>query len=193
MKKTWSLHVGGSFPTCRTTPSIRTSRTSSTTASREAAAAAPALLRRGRRAPPADGGLPRQGIARPDFVPPPATGAVFADVPAAIPSRPGSRSCRGAGITGGCSAPPPPALPSFCPTATVNRQQMAAFLGKAYWGSSLSGWNSSVSSTTSPAPIPLLPTSNTSRVPGRCRLLGEPAPLLPDQRRPCASRWRSFS
>ena len=32
------------------------------------------------------------------------------------------------GVTAGCTVPAPPALPSYCPTASVNRQQMAVFL-----------------------------------------------------------------
>ena len=38
------------------------------------------------------------------------------------------------GVTGGCASPPPPALPSYCPAAPVNRQQMAVFLLKTYFG-----------------------------------------------------------
>ena len=73
-----------------------------------------------------------------DFVPPAATGAVFDDVPASNPFAPWIEELATAGITGGCTAPPPPALPSFCPMAAVNRQQMAVFLLKTLYGSNFS-------------------------------------------------------
>ena len=43
------------------------------------------------------------------------------------------------GVTAGCAAPPPPALPSYCPTSVVNRQQMAAFLLKSLYGGQYGG------------------------------------------------------
>jgi len=64
------------------------------------------------------------------FVPPPATGAVFDDVPLSNPFAPWIEALYLLGVTGGCLAPPPPALPSFCPDNIVNRQQMAVFLLK---------------------------------------------------------------
>jgi hypothetical protein len=67
------------------------------------------------------------------YVPPPATGGVFADVPVDNPFAPWIEQLAAEQITGGCTAPPPPALPSYCPTDPVNRQQMAVFLYKARW------------------------------------------------------------
>jgi hypothetical protein len=64
------------------------------------------------------------------FVPPEATGAVFDDVPASNPFAPWIEELAREGISAGCSAPPPPALPSYCPADPVNRQQMAVFLLK---------------------------------------------------------------
>jgi uncharacterized protein YfaP (DUF2135 family) len=68
------------------------------------------------------------------YSPPPATGAVFADIPASDPFAPWIEELARRQVTGGCSAPPPPELPSYCPTAAVNRQQMAVFLVKGYFG-----------------------------------------------------------
>jgi hypothetical protein len=64
------------------------------------------------------------------FVPPAATGGVFDDVPASNPFAPWIEELAREGISAGCNAPPPPALPSYCPAAPVNRQQMAVFLLK---------------------------------------------------------------
>ncbi len=65
------------------------------------------------------------------YAPPPATGTVFADVQqgtefAAFIERLGAE-----GITAGCLAGTPP---SYCPTASVTRGQMAVFLMKVYHG-----------------------------------------------------------
>jgi len=68
------------------------------------------------------------------FVPPPATGAVFDDVPASSPFAPWIEELAAENIPGGCIAPPPPALPSFCPGSPVTRQQMAVFLIKTLYG-----------------------------------------------------------
>src|SRR6187401_6046 len=68
------------------------------------------------------------------FVPPPATGAVFDDVPASSPFAPWIEELAAENITSGCIAPPPPALPSFCPGSPVTRQQMAVFLIKTLYG-----------------------------------------------------------
>ena len=72
-----------------------------------------------------------------DFVPSPATGLVFDDVPASNPFAPWIEELARQNVTGGCSAPPPPALPSYCPAAPVNRQQMAVFLTKTLWGNAI--------------------------------------------------------
>ena len=71
-----------------------------------------------------------------NFVPPPATGTVFTDVPLSNPFASWIETLFLLGVTGGCSGGPPPAPIQFCPDATVNRQQMAVFLLKAFEGSS---------------------------------------------------------
>ena len=60
-----------------------------------------------------------------DHVPPPATGAVFFDVPASDPYAPWIEELAGLQITGGCGNG------NYCPDAPVTRRQMAAFLLKA--------------------------------------------------------------
>ncbi len=62
-------------------------------------------------------------------VPPAATGAVFADVPASNPFAPWIEQLAGFRITGGCGGG------SYCPNSPVTRAQMAAFLLKAEHGS----------------------------------------------------------
>ena len=61
------------------------------------------------------------------YVPPPCA-AVFADVPCPGPFADWIGDLHGRGITGGCQAVPL----SFCPSGTVLRQQMAAFLVKTF-------------------------------------------------------------
>jgi len=131
--KTWSLHVGGSFPDVPQDsfyPFIESLFHNGVTAGGSCGAGLycgeqPVL---------------RQQMAvfllkaayGQNFVPPDATGAVFDDVPASSPFAPWIEELARIGVTAGCTAPPLPALPSYCPTATVNRQQMAAFLVKTY-------------------------------------------------------------
>jgi virginiamycin B lyase len=62
--------------------------------------------------------------------PPPATGTVFADVPASNPFAPWIEQLAGFGITGGCGGG------DYCPGDPVTRAQMAVFLLKAEHGSS---------------------------------------------------------
>jgi hypothetical protein len=62
--------------------------------------------------------------------PPPATGTVFADVPASNPFAPWIEQLAGFQITGGCGGG------NYCPSDPVRRDQMAAFLLKAEHGSS---------------------------------------------------------
>ncbi len=69
------------------------------------------------------------------FVPPPATGTIFTDVPITNPFASWIETLFLLGITGGCSGGPPPAPTQFCPDAIVNRQQMAVFLLKTLLGS----------------------------------------------------------
>lgn len=133
--KTWLLHIGGSFGDVPTTNLFY--------------AFIENLLHNGVTAGGACGGYcPTDGVKRqqmavfllksrfgPTFTPPPATGAIFADVPITNPFAAWIEALYLLGITGGCVVPPPPALPSFCPDAIVNRQQMAVFLLKTLEGS----------------------------------------------------------
>ena len=64
------------------------------------------------------------------FVPPPATGTVFLDVPASHPFAAWIESLYGFKITGGCGNG------NYCPDSPVRRDQMAAFLLKSEHGSS---------------------------------------------------------
>ena len=63
------------------------------------------------------------------YAPPPATGAVFADVPAGAFAAAWIEDLAARGITGGCGGG------HYCPEVTVTRRQMAAFLLKAEHGS----------------------------------------------------------
>ena len=62
--------------------------------------------------------------------PPPAT-PTFNDVPASDLAFQHIEALVASGITAGCSAPPPPAPPLYCPDAPLTRRQMAVFLAKA--------------------------------------------------------------
>jgi hypothetical protein len=62
------------------------------------------------------------------YTPPPATGAVFTDVPAGAFAAAWIEDLAARGITGGCGGG------SYCPGATVTRRQMAVFLLKAEHG-----------------------------------------------------------
>ncbi|MFY9552463.1 MAG: S-layer homology domain-containing protein [Thermoanaerobaculia bacterium] len=63
-------------------------------------------------------------------IPPPATGTVFADVPASNPFAPWIEQLAGFQITGGCGGG------NYCPNKPVTRAQMAVFLLKSEHGSS---------------------------------------------------------
>jgi ELWxxDGT repeat protein len=67
-----------------------------------------------------------------DFVPPPATGTVFEDVPAGFWAAPWIEQLAEDGLTGGCSANPP----LYCPDNSLTRAEMAVLLLKAKHGSS---------------------------------------------------------
>ncbi len=67
------------------------------------------------------------------YVPPPATGTVFADVTVNTPFADWIEQLYAEGITGGCIGGTPP---SYCPSSPVTRAQMAAFLLKVYHGTS---------------------------------------------------------
>jgi hypothetical protein len=62
------------------------------------------------------------------FTPPPATGTVFADVPASDPFAAWIEELASLGITGGCGGG------NYCPSSPVTRAQMAAFLLKTEHG-----------------------------------------------------------
>ncbi len=65
------------------------------------------------------------------YVPPPATGTVFGDVPVNSFAADWIEQLYTEGITGGCQAGTPP---NYCPSSSVTRGQMAAFLLKIYHG-----------------------------------------------------------
>ena len=63
------------------------------------------------------------------FTPPPATGAVFADVPAGYWAASFIEQLFADGITGGCTSTP---QRRYCPDANASRGEMAVFLAKTY-------------------------------------------------------------
>jgi ELWxxDGT repeat protein len=65
-----------------------------------------------------------RGIHGSGFVPPPATGTRFQDVPASHPAAPWIEQLAADGITAGCSSQPP----LYCPAAGLSRAEMAVFL-----------------------------------------------------------------
>jgi hypothetical protein len=65
-----------------------------------------------------------RGSRGPDFVPPPATGTLFADVPASHPEAAFIEQLYNDGLTGGCGTNPL----QFCPSTNVSRAEMATFL-----------------------------------------------------------------
>lgn len=73
-----------------------------------------------------------RGIHGADYVPPPATGTVFVDVPATHVFGGWIERLARDGITGGCSLTPS----LYCPDAVVTRAQMAVFLLRAEHGAS---------------------------------------------------------
>lgn len=64
------------------------------------------------------------------FVPPPATGTVFEDVPATFWAAPFIEKLFADGLTKGCSESPP----RYCPSGQVSRAEMAAFLVRVTHG-----------------------------------------------------------
>ena len=135
LSKTWALHVGGSFadvPQDAFYPFIENLFHNRVTAG---GGCGPGLYC-------GEDGVLRQQMAvfllkaayGADFTPPAATGGVFDDVPASSPFAPWIEELARIEVTAGCTSPPPPALPSYCPTNPVNRQQMAVFLMKAWLG-----------------------------------------------------------
>ena len=135
MKKTWSLHVGDSFPDVPQDafyPYVENIFHNGITGGGGCGAGMycgeePVLRQQM--------AVFLVRVARgPGYTPPPASGAVFDDVPASSPFAPWIEELARMGVTAGCASPPPPALPSYCPAAPVNRQQMAVFLLKTYFG-----------------------------------------------------------
>jgi len=68
----------------------------------------------------------------PDFIPPPATGSVFNDVPADYWAAPWIEQLYHDGFTKGCSEDPP----LYCPDDDVKRSEVAVFILRALHGSS---------------------------------------------------------
>jgi glucose/arabinose dehydrogenase len=64
----------------------------------------------------------------PSYTPPPATGTVFADVPASYWAAPWIEQLFNEGITAGCATSPR----SYCPAGLVPRGPMAAFLSRTF-------------------------------------------------------------
>ena len=62
------------------------------------------------------------------YLPPPATGTIFADVPLSNPVAPWIEELYARAITGGCLVNPL----RYCPGNSNNRQQMAVFLQKTF-------------------------------------------------------------
>jgi hypothetical protein len=62
------------------------------------------------------------------YLPPPATGTVFADIPLSFWAAPWIEQLHAEGITGGCTTSPL----SYCPADNVTRAQMAAFLVRTF-------------------------------------------------------------
>ena len=73
-----------------------------------------------------------RGLHGSAFVPPPATGTRFADVPASYWAADWIEQIATDGVTQGCAASPP----RFCPEAQVARAEMAIFLLRARHGGS---------------------------------------------------------
>ena len=73
-----------------------------------------------------------RGLHGAGFVPPPATGTRFTDVPASFWAADWIEQIATDGVTQGCSASPP----RYCPSAQVSRAEMAVFLLRARHGGS---------------------------------------------------------
>ena len=121
------------------------------------------------------------------YAPPPATGAVFADVPAGAFAAAWIEDLAARGITGGCGGG------NYCPDRPVTRRQMAAFLLKAEHGP-----------TTFPRRRPGCSATSRRRTLSRRGSSSSMKNRLPAgaRRRRCstvqtapirAGRWRSFS
>jgi streptogramin lyase len=121
-------------------------------------------------------------------VPPPATGMVFADVPASNPFAPWIEQLAGFSITGGCGSG------NYCPNNPVTRAQMAVFLlkaehGSAYTPPACTGIFTDVECTPTPAFASTgLSSSSTRASPA---VAAEGTTALPT--RIPAARWPSFS
>ena len=127
--KTWKLHVGNSFPDVPT--------------SNQFYAFIENLFHNGVTGGCSGGGYcPDNTVTRAQMavflmksklgateIPPPATGTVYADVPASNPFAPWIEQLAAFGITGGCGGG------NYCPNNPVTRAQMAVFLLKSQHGS----------------------------------------------------------
>ncbi|MFY9552535.1 MAG: S-layer homology domain-containing protein [Thermoanaerobaculia bacterium] len=131
--KTWTLHVGGSFPDVPTSHQfygfIETIFHKGVTSG---CASVPNYC-------PGDAALRKQMAVfvlkskeGPAYTPPPAVG-IFNDVPASDPFAPWIEELYHRGVVAGCNAP---GGPNYCPNNPVLRQQMSVFLLKTLLGSS---------------------------------------------------------
>jgi uncharacterized protein (DUF1800 family) len=88
------------------------------------------------------------------YVPPPATGAIFGDVHQGDFAADWIEQLYAEGITGGCQAGSPP---NYCPSSSVTRGQMAAFLLKIYHGNGYAPPTATGVFSDVPTSLPLAP------------------------------------
>ena len=88
------------------------------------------------------------------YVPPPATGTIFGDVHQGDFAADWIEQLYAEGITGGCQAGTPP---NYCPTSSVTRGQMAAFLLKIYHGNGYAPPTATGVFSDVPTTLPLAP------------------------------------
>jgi hypothetical protein len=174
MRKTWSLHVGGSFPDVPPDgfyPFVENLFHNRVTSGGGCGAGLycgeDPVLRRQMAV------FLLKAAYGAGFQPPAATGTVFSDVPLSDPFAPWIEELARIGVTAGCASPPPPALPQYCPADPVNRQQMAVFLMKTWFGSDYSpagcnGIFDDVDCVTNPF-APWIEVLNSYQIAGGCQ------------------------
>ena len=115
------------------------------------------------------------------FLPPPATGTVFPDVPASNPFARWIEELSREGVTRGCGGG------LYCPDNPVTRQQMAVFLLKTHRGPPMRRTRAAETSTTSLARDSSPTGSRISPAAHHRRLLGDSPALLPAEFRASAA------